>query len=83
MMKNVGVGDRVARLVVAAGLAFLAFTPAVNGVAAIITYSVAAYLALTALFGWCLIYKALDINSCIHAGTYHSGEDVYDGRGGN
>ena len=49
MIKNVGTGDRVARLVVAAVLAFLAFTPAVNGWAAIVTYSIAAYLAITAL----------------------------------
>ena len=83
MIKNVGTADRVTRLVVAAGLAFLAFTPAVNGIAAIITYSVAVYLAITALIGWCLVYKSLDINSKLHAGTYHSGEDVFDGRGGD
>ncbi len=83
MVKNVGRADRVARLVIAAVLAFLAFTPSVNGTAAIITYSVAAYLAVSAIIGFCVIYKAIDINSCDHAGTYHSGEDPFDGRAGN
>lgn len=83
MVKNVGTVDRVARLCVAALLAFLALTTSLEGWGEIIAYSVAAYLVLTAILGSCLIYRALDINSCIHAGTYHSGDDVYDGRGGN
>ena len=83
MVKNVGVADRVARICVAALLAFLALTTSVQGWGEIVCYVVAAYLALTAIAGRCLIYRALDINSCIHAGTYHSGEDVFDGRGGN
>ncbi|HYC95140.1 MAG TPA: DUF2892 domain-containing protein [Sphingomicrobium sp.] len=82
MVKNVGSVDRVARLCVAALLAFLALTTSLEGWGEIVAYIVAAYLALTALVGHCLIYRALDINSCIHAGTYHSGDDVFDGRGG-
>ena len=82
MVKNVGSVDRVARLCVAALLAFLALTTSLEGWGEIVAYVVAAYLALTALAGHCLIYRALDINSCIHAGTYHSGDDVFDGRGG-
>jgi hypothetical protein len=83
MVKNVGSADRVARLVVAAVLVFLTATPAVNGTVAYIFIAVGAYLALTALAGRCLIYKALDVNSCDHGGTYHSGEDPFDGRLGN
>jgi len=84
MVKNVGSADRVIRIVVALGLAFLAFTPAVNGVPATIFYSLAAYLAITALLGFCVIYRVLDVDSCHdHGGTYHSGEDPFDGRGGN
>ena len=84
MKKNVGAADRVARLCVAALLGFLAFTTSIEGVGEIIAYVVAAYLALTALLGSCLIYRLLDIDSCHdHGGTYHSGEDVFDGRGGN
>lgn len=83
MVKNVGTADRVARICVAALLAFLALTTSVEGWGEIVCYAAAAYLALTAIFGSCLIYRVLDINSKIHAGTYHSGDDVYDGRGGN
>ena len=83
MVKTVGTVDRVARLCVAALLAFLALTTSLEGWGEIIAYSVAAYLVLTSILGSCLIYRALDINSCIHAGTYHSGDDVFDGRGGN
>ena len=84
MVKNVGNGDRAIRIVVAAGLAFMAFTPAVDGTMAIIFYVLAGYLALTAVIGFCVIYKMLDVDSCHdHGGTYHSGEDVFDGRGGN
>jgi hypothetical protein len=84
MVKNVGTADRVARLSVAALLAFLALTTSVEGWGEIVCYVVATYLALTAIFGSCLIYRVLDVDSCHdHGGTYHSGEDVFDGRGGN
>jgi hypothetical protein len=83
MVKNVGKVDRVARIFVGLLLCFLALTTAVQGVLEIGFYVFGGYLLLTALLGTCLIYRLLDIDSCIHAGTYHSGEDVYDGRGGN
>jgi hypothetical protein len=45
---------------------------------------IAAYLALSALLGFCVFYKMLDVDSCHdHGGTYHSGEDPFDGRGGD
>ena len=83
MVKNVGTADRVARLCFAALLAFLASTTSVEGYGEIIAYVVAAYLVVTALLGTCFIYRALDVNCCDHGGTYHSGEDPFDGRGGN
>ncbi len=83
MVKNIGTADRVARLCIAALLAFLAMTTSVEGVGEIISYIVAAYLVLTALAGSCLVYKMLDVNTRDHGGTYHSGEDPYDGRGGD
>ena len=46
-------------------------------------YVAGAYFLITALIGSCLIYRLLDVDSHVHGGTYHSGEDVYDGRGGN
>ena len=83
MVKNVGTADRVARLCFAALLGFLAMTNFVEGVGEIISYAVAVYLALTAIVGRCLIYRVLDVNTCDHGGTYHSGEDPFDGRGGD
>lgn len=83
MVKNIGTADRVARLCIAALLAFLAMTTSVEGVGEIVSYAVAAYLVLTAIIGTCFIYKILDVNTRDHGGTYHSGEDPYDGRGGD
>lgn len=82
MKKNIGNADRVARVCIGALLAFLAFTPSVDGGLAIAFYALAAYLVLTAIIDFCLIYRLLDIDTHDHGGTYHSGEDVYDGRGG-
>jgi hypothetical protein len=83
MVKNVGTADRVARLCIAALLAFLALTTSVEGVGETIAYVVAAYLVITSIIGACLVYKVLDVNTCDHGGTYHSGEDPFDGRGGD
>lgn len=91
MVKNVGKADRVARIVVGCFLFFLAWAPGVVLSADAqtdqwITYGlwiVGAYLVLTALVGMCLIYRMMDMDTCVHSGTYHSGEDVFDGRGGN
>ena len=39
---------------------------------------------LYALLGFCVFYRMLDVDSCHdHGGTYHSGEDPFDGRGGD
>jgi hypothetical protein len=73
MVKNLGAFDRGARLAAAALLAFSASTTSVDGWMAILFYAIAAYLAITALVGQCLLYRALDINSRAHAGEYHSG----------
>lgn len=80
MEKNIGTADRVIRLVVAATLAFLTATPAADGWLAYVFLAAAVYLALSALLGSCLIYKLLDVDSHVHGGTYHSGEDPFDGR---
>ena len=92
MVKNVGKVDRVARIVAAAFLFFLAVAPGVVLSAdssvdywlTMILYAVGAYLLLSALLGFCVVYKSLDVDSCHdHGGTYHSGEDPFDGRGGD
>lgn len=90
MVKNVGRIDRVARLLAACFLFFLAWAPGVvlsadpstDYALTVLMVVVGGYLALTAVLGFCVIYKMLDVDSCIHGGTYHSGEDPFDGRGG-
>lgn len=80
MVKNVGPGDRVARVFIGALLCFLAFTTSVQGWLEIVFYAVGGYLVLTAALGVCLFYRLLDINSYEHGGEYHSGPDPFDGR---
>lgn len=91
MVKNVGKVDRVARTLVGLFFIFLGWAPNVILSAdptmderlSIVLYVAGAYLLLSALLGSCLIYKILDVDSHVHGGTYHSGEDVFDGRGGD
>lgn len=91
MLKNIGTVDRVARLFVAGLLIFLAASPHVILAASAdvdrwleyLLYAVGGYFLITAILGSCLIYRVLDVDSRMHAGSYHSGEDVFDGRGGN
>ena len=91
MLKNVGNIDRVARILVACFLLFLAFAPGVvlsadarvDNWLNMALYVAAAYFLLSALLGTCIIYRALDVDSHVHGGTYHSGEDPFDGRAGS
>jgi hypothetical protein len=91
MVKNVGTIDRVARVLAACFLFFLAVAPGVVLSAdptvdhwlTIGMYVAGGYLLLSAILGTCLIYRMLDVDSHVHGGTYYSGEDPYDGRGGN
>ena len=91
MVKNVGNIDRVARVLAALFLFFLAVAPGVVLSAdasmdywlTILLYVVGGYMLLSAIFGSCLVYRMLDVDSHVHGGTYHSGEDPFDGRGGN
>jgi len=91
MVKNVGNVDRVARILAGLFLAFLAIAPgvvlsadpAVDRYLTILLYVVAAYMVLSALLGSCIVYRVLDVDSHVHGGTYHSGEDPFDGRGGD
>ena len=91
MVKNVGNIDRVARVLLALFLLFLAVAPGVVLSAdgnvdywlTVVLYVGAGYFLLSALLGTCLIYRMLDVDSHVHGGTYHSGEDPFDGRAGN
>ncbi len=91
MVKNVGKVDRVARILAGCFLFFLAAAPGVVLSADpnvdywlnMLLYAAGAYLLLTALLGSCIVYRMIDVDSHVHGGTYHSGEDPFDGRGGD
>jgi hypothetical protein len=54
---NVGTADRVARLMVAVLLAFLALSGFVAGALAVVVWVVAAVIAISALLGTCPLYS--------------------------
>jgi hypothetical protein len=91
MIKNIGNIDRVARILAALFLFFLAWAPGVVLSAdtstdywlTIVMIVAGAYMLLSAILGTCVVYRMLDVDSHVHGGTYHSGEDPFDGRGGN
>lgn len=62
MGTNVGTPDRIVRLVVAV----LAVIGALNtaGALSIVLWIVAAIMALTALVGFCPLYRLLGVNTC-------------------
>ena len=69
---------RTLTLAVAPGVV-LSADPAVDYWLTIVLYVGAAYFLLSALLGSCIIYRVLDVDSHVHGGTYHSGEDPFDG----
>jgi len=75
MARNVGPEDRVVRIVLAIGLAVLAYLGVVNGVGAIVAGVVAAILLLTGLFAWCPFYKMIGMDTSIQEQPYSTTDD--------
>jgi hypothetical protein len=76
MVKNIGPEDRVVRIVVGLALGFLIYLGVLgDGVAAIITGVVAAYLVLTGVIRLCLIYKMLDVDTSVQEQSYSTTDD--------
>lgn len=63
MLRNVGTLDRAVRLLVALLLGFAVFAGLVQGALAWIAGLGAAILLVTALFGFCPLYRLLGIGS--------------------
>jgi hypothetical protein len=63
MKQNVGTVDRLIRGILAAIIVVLYFTNAITGVWATVLLVIAAFLLLTAIFGYCLIYGLLGIHT--------------------
>ncbi len=64
MKKNVGLADRMIRLIIAAVLLVLYFTGTVSGGLAIGALVVAATMALTSFFSFCPLYRLLGLSTC-------------------
>jgi hypothetical protein len=64
MKKNMGMADRIIRLVIAATLAALSYFDIVGGTLEIVALVVAAIFALTAMVSFCGLYTLLGINTC-------------------
>ncbi len=64
MKKNMGNTDRTLRLIVAAVVAVLFFTGAVQGTAAIILLVFAGIFIATSLVGFCPLYTLFGISTC-------------------
>ncbi|RKD91256.1 YgaP family membrane protein [Mangrovibacterium diazotrophicum] len=63
MKQNMGVADRLIRVVIAAIIAVLYFTGTISGTIGIILLILAAVFVLTSLVRFCPLYKPMGINT--------------------
>jgi hypothetical protein len=56
--------DRVARVVIAAAVAYLWYAGLIDGVLAIVLAVLAAVFLLTSLFGFCPLYRPFGFSTC-------------------
>ena len=67
MKKNVGIIDRVVRIMVAILIIGLYFTQIISGTLAIVLLVLSGVLILTTLIGFCPLYYLFGINTCIRS----------------
>ncbi len=65
MKHNMGSGDRIFRILVAALLAWLYFSGTVTGTIGIILVVLGGVFVLTSLIGFCPLYTLFGINTCL------------------
>ncbi len=63
MKKNLGIADRVVRILLVMLIALLYVTQMITGTAAIVLLALAGVLLLTSIFSTCPIYTALGLSS--------------------
>ena len=63
MKQNMGMIDRVIRVVVSLGLVALYFTGTVTGVVGYIFIAVAAIFTLTSILAWCPLYLPIGLST--------------------
>jgi Inner membrane protein YgaP-like, transmembrane domain len=64
MKKNMGVGDRILRVLIAAVFAYLYFGGIVTGVTGMILLALGAVFVLTSLASVCPLYSLFGISTC-------------------
>lgn len=64
MKKNMGVMDRIIRLILAAVFAYLYFGGIVTGTFGIIIVVLGGVFLLTSLIGYCPLYSVFGLNTC-------------------
>lgn len=64
MKKNMGIADRVIRVIIAAIVAVLFFTGIISGVLGIILLVLAGVFVLTSLVSFCPLYAPFGIKTC-------------------
>ncbi|HET7606896.1 MAG TPA: DUF2892 domain-containing protein [Sphingomicrobium sp.] len=75
MARNVGPEDRVVRIVLAIGLAVLAYLGVLPPVATIIMVVLAVYLLISGLLARCIFYKMIDVDTSIQEQPYSTTDD--------
>lgn len=63
MKKNIGITDRILRVLVAVIIAALYFTNVITGVTGIVLLALAAIFAVTSVLSFCPIYFALGMRT--------------------
>ncbi len=64
MKKNVGLIDKIIRIIIAAVILVLFLTDVITGVAGIVLLVIGGVLVLTSITGRCGLYYPLGINTC-------------------
>ena len=75
MARNVGPEDRVVRIVVALGLAVLAYLEVLPTIPTIIMVVLAAYLLISGILARCIFYKMVDVDTSIQEQPYSTTDD--------
>ncbi|MBN1597245.1 MAG: DUF2892 domain-containing protein [Bacteroidales bacterium] len=64
MKKNMGVADRIIRLIIAAVVAILFFTDTISGTLGIVLLILAGIFVLTSIISFCPLYYPFGLSTC-------------------
>lgn len=64
MKKNMGLADKVVRIIIAAVIAVLYFTNVIPGTLGIVLLILAGIFVLTSLIGFCPLYAPFGLSTC-------------------